>query len=121
MQDRIGLTVSYDMGWNKRPSGHRYDSLTGHAFTIGAYTRRIIGCIVFSKSCATCNMGKQKNKHADENGVTEVSSIAIEKMVEGDIPNNDDNSSSAAACLKGNSATADAATGSNGSSPLVTF
>ena len=68
------------MGWNKRPSGHRYDSLSGRVFIIGAYTRRIIGCVVFSKSCAACNKRKQKNKYVGENGVTEVSSIAIEKI-----------------------------------------
>ena len=45
MREKIGLTVSYDMGWNKRSSGHRYDSLSGHAFIIDAYTRRIIGCL----------------------------------------------------------------------------
>ena len=25
---------SYDMGWNKRSSGHRYDSMSGRAFLI---------------------------------------------------------------------------------------
>ena len=53
-REKIGLTVSYDMGWNKRSSGHRYDSLSGHAFIVGAYTRRIIGCVIFSKTCAIC-------------------------------------------------------------------
>ena len=115
-RQKIGLTVSYDMGWNKRSSGHRYDSLSGHAFIIGAYTRRIIGCVVFCKTCATCNMRERKNKHADENGITEVNTIAIEKIIDENVPNDD----SAAACPKGNSATADAATGLNGSSPLCT-
>ena len=59
-RDKVGLTVSYDMGWNKRSSGHRYDSISGHAFIIGAYTRRIIGSVVFSKSCAVCNQRKKQ-------------------------------------------------------------
>ena len=37
-REKVGLTVSYDMGWNKCSSGNRYDSLSGHAFIIGAYT-----------------------------------------------------------------------------------
>ena len=50
----IKLTVSFDMGWQKRSSGSRYDSLSGHAFMIGARTKLIIQCIVSSKMCATC-------------------------------------------------------------------
>ena len=38
-REQIGLTASFDMGWNKRSSGHRYDSLSGHGFVIGVYTR----------------------------------------------------------------------------------
>ena len=59
-REKVGLTVSYNIGWNKRSSGNRYDSLSGHAFIIGAYTRRIIGCVIFSKICATCNMRDKK-------------------------------------------------------------
>ena len=32
----IRLTVSYDMGRNKRSSGHKYDSVSGHGFVVGA-------------------------------------------------------------------------------------
>ena len=28
----VSITVSFDMGWNKRSSGNRYDSISGHAF-----------------------------------------------------------------------------------------
>lgn len=41
------------MGWNQRSSGHCYDSLFEHAFVIGVYTRRIIGCVVFIKTYTT--------------------------------------------------------------------
>ena len=58
----VGLTISYDMGWNKRSSGHRYDSLSGHAFAIGAYTRRIIDYIMFSKRCSICSSRKINKK-----------------------------------------------------------
>ena len=28
----VSITVSFDMGWNKRSSGNRYDYISGHAF-----------------------------------------------------------------------------------------
>ena len=108
-REKIGLTVSYDMGWNKRSSGHRYDLLPGHAFIIGAYTRQIIGCVVFSKTCAIFNMRKQKNRHADENGVTEVSNIEIEKIVEEEENSLNDN----------DNAIADAATNPSASASII--
>ena len=60
---RVGLTVTYDMGWNKRSSGHIYNSLSGHAFIIGAFTCRIIACAVFSKKCDICT--KRNNTRVD--------------------------------------------------------
>ena len=51
---KFGLTVSYDMGWQRRSSGNNYASLSGHAFLIGGHTRRVIGCVVFSKKCSIC-------------------------------------------------------------------
>ena len=68
-RQRIGLTVSYDMGWNKRSSGHIYNSLSGHAFIIGAHTRRIIDCVVFSKKCDICT--KRMNKLTETDNVTD--------------------------------------------------
>lgn len=41
----IKLTVCFDMGWQKRSSGHRYDSLSGHAFLVGAYTKKQSYCL----------------------------------------------------------------------------
>ena len=80
-REAIGLTVSFDMGWNKRSSGHKYDSLSGHAFIIGVYTRRIIDYVVFSKSCSICNTRTRKNKHADKHGITVVSDTIIEQEI----------------------------------------
>ena len=56
------------MAWNKRNSGHRYDSLSGHAFAIGAYTRRIIDCVVFSKRCSICS-SRNKNKKQNRSNI----------------------------------------------------
>ena len=38
----VGLTVSYDMGWQKRSSGSRYDSESGHSSIIGKISKKII-------------------------------------------------------------------------------
>ena len=34
--NKVKLTMTYDMGWQKRSSGRRYDSSRGHALTIRA-------------------------------------------------------------------------------------
>ena len=47
----VGITVSFDMGWNKRSSGNRYDSLSGHVLMIGCSSKNIVGAIVSSKMC----------------------------------------------------------------------
>ena len=56
----IGLTTSYDMGWNKRSSGNRYDSLSGFAFLIGCLSRKIILAQVTSKACSVCTAAEGK-------------------------------------------------------------
>ena len=39
--EEVPLTVSYDMGWNKRSSGNKYDSISGHGFIMGGNTKKI--------------------------------------------------------------------------------
>ena len=39
--ERVKVTVLYDMGWSKRSRGTRYDSKSGHAFTVGALSKKI--------------------------------------------------------------------------------
>jgi len=51
----VKLTVGYDMGWNKRSSGHKYDSTSGHGFLVGGLTKKIVGFKVMSKHCNECN------------------------------------------------------------------
>ena len=48
----------------------RYDSLSGHAFAIGAYSRHIIDCVVFSKRCSICSSRKKHLKQKDSNNIT---------------------------------------------------
>ena len=59
---RVGITASTDMGWQKRSSGHRYDSPSGHMFFIGALTKKIIAFQLFSKNCSICKCAKKKGK-----------------------------------------------------------
>ena len=47
--EKVNLTVSFDMGWSKRSSGHRYDSLSGHAFMVGCRSDMIVSAIVTAK------------------------------------------------------------------------
>jgi hypothetical protein len=51
------LVVSYDMGWQKRSSGNRYDSHSGHAAAVGCKTRKPIALAVLSKFCCICSSG----------------------------------------------------------------
>ena len=39
------------MGWQKRSSGRRYDSSSGHAFIIGGTYKGVIGMLLYSKAC----------------------------------------------------------------------
>ena len=38
----LGLTVSYDMGWQRRSGGRVYDSISGHGFLIGCRSKKVI-------------------------------------------------------------------------------
>lgn len=57
----IPLTCSYDMGWNKRSSGRKYDSISGHGFVIGTQTKKIINFRCMSKCCIRCTKAEKNN------------------------------------------------------------
>ena len=48
-KNKVKLMVTYDMGWQKRSSGRRYVSSSGHAFIIGWRSKGIIGMVLYSK------------------------------------------------------------------------
>jgi len=54
------LTVCFDMGWQRRSSGTSYNSMSGHAFLVGANSNKILRRIVYSKSCCTCVRRKKR-------------------------------------------------------------
>ena len=51
----IRIAVSFDMGWQKKGTGHNYDSNSGHAYLIGCRTGKVVGMLVYSKKCAKCD------------------------------------------------------------------
>ena len=53
--NKVKLAVAYDMGWQKRLSGRRYDSYIGHAFIVGGRSKGIIGMVLYSNSCRKCD------------------------------------------------------------------
>ena len=52
----LGLAVSYDMGWQKRSTGRRFDSMSGHGFIIGCRSGKIIGLDVKGKNVQNATM-----------------------------------------------------------------
>ena len=86
----IGIAVSYDMAWQKRSSGHVYDSLSGHGFFIGCRTGKVISRGILKKNCAICTHYLSKNllipehscniNHDGSSGSME--SILCKKMLE---------------------------------------
>ena len=60
LTELVGLDLAYDMGWQKRSSGRRYDSKSGHAFLIGLTTNKIIGVVIYCKDCRICTEARKK-------------------------------------------------------------
>ena len=47
------------MGWNKRSSGHMYDSVSGHGFILGGLTQKVLHHKCMSKQCTKCFAAKE--------------------------------------------------------------
>ena len=48
------VRASFDMGWQVRSSGGKYGSSTGHAFLIGALSKKIMDSELLNKKCSVC-------------------------------------------------------------------
>ena len=59
---RVGITVLFDIGWNKRSSSNRYDSLSGHELMIGYLSKKTVENIVSSKMCRVCNSAEENSE-----------------------------------------------------------
>ena len=64
--NKVKLTVKYDMGWQKRSSGRRYDFSSGHAFIIGARSKGIIRMVLYSKACGKCDAAENRREETEE-------------------------------------------------------
>jgi hypothetical protein len=85
------IQVSYDMAWQQRNSGHRYNSASGHGLLVGGLTRKPLILEVKSKLCSVCFHWKKK--HQD---------LELEPIPEHRCPKNHDGTSSSMepiACL----------------------
>ena len=61
---KVPLTVSFDMGWQKR--GRSYNSLSGHAFLIDVHTGKVVAMQVYSKKCQKCSNYAKQGLTTDE-------------------------------------------------------
>ena len=50
----VGISLSFDMGWQKRATGRIYDSLSGHGFFIGCLSKNVVEYGLLNKKCSTC-------------------------------------------------------------------
>lgn len=60
------ITGSFDMAWQQKGSGHRYNSASGHGFLMGSLTRKPLLISVKSKLCNFCYFYKKKNPDKEE-------------------------------------------------------
>ena len=49
-KNKVKLTVTYDMGWQKRSYLGRYDSFIRHDFVIGGIHKEISDMVIYSKA-----------------------------------------------------------------------
>ena len=64
--NKVKLTVTYDMDWQKISSGRRYDSSSGHAFIIGGRSKGIIGMVLYYEACRKCDSAENRGEEAEE-------------------------------------------------------
>ena len=63
---KVLLTLSYDMGWQRRSTGRRYNSLSGVGAMVGAETNKILNYGIRQKDCRKCTYYKHKKLDVPE-------------------------------------------------------
>ena len=58
----VGVSCSYDMGWQKRGKGH--NSSTGHAAVMGLETGKVMDFTTRTKACRICHKAEKAGKKA---------------------------------------------------------
>ena len=93
--NKVKLTVTYDMGWQKISYGRRYDSTSGHALFIDEESKGIIGMVLYSKACRKYDAAENRGEESEEyewpknfKGISKsMEAYAIMKMVEDELYN----------------------------------
>ncbi|VDI05464.1 Hypothetical predicted protein [Mytilus galloprovincialis] len=62
--ENIPIKIKYDMGWQKRGSGRKYDSMSGVGVAIGNETGKVLEREIRSKNCRTCSYWEGKGTEA---------------------------------------------------------
>ena len=78
--EQVKLTVSFDIGWNKRSSGNGYDSLSGHTFYIGCLSQQIRCAIVTAPQCRICSLNELKGIESPKHNCPK----KLHRIIEGD-------------------------------------
>ena len=54
------LTVSYDMGWQRRSTGRKYNTLSGFGALVGNNGNKVLSFGVMQKDCRMCTLYTRK-------------------------------------------------------------
>ena len=60
------ISISFNIGWNKRSSGNRYDSLSDHTLAFGCLSNTILNVVVSSKICRQYSVARENGKEPPE-------------------------------------------------------
>ena len=60
------LTVSYDMGWQRRSTGRKYNSLSGFGALVGNNGNKVLSFGVMQKDCRMCTLYTRKGLSVPE-------------------------------------------------------
>jgi hypothetical protein len=61
-ESKIPATIdgSFDMAWQQKGSGHKYDSQSGHGCIVGHLTRKVVALSIKCKLCNFCSAFRKK-------------------------------------------------------------
>ena len=64
-KNKVKLTITHDMGWQKRSYGRIYESSSRHAFIIGGRSMGIIGKFLYSKAYQKCDAAGKRGEETE--------------------------------------------------------
>ena len=62
MNDKVSVSIKYDMGWQKRGSGRRYNSKSGVGCAIGHLIGKLLDLDLKSTDCRVCTYWERKGE-----------------------------------------------------------